>query len=339
MSGITIPCVSPTQILHDLTDCVTTCDMKVAKRLNRLKVVCHAMGIDYDQYISRHILVEERNMTIGDDEVLAYLQRPPAANQEFEIELKMEGYDDTIKKVIEAELTSRLNSDLTLYCITAGIASRIFKRVARHSIFAPLVRDRSIIFVHKGGIAQRLVLLESYPKHRQEIETYFGYGGDNDCNILVDPELEDYHPIRSLLVQYVYQQMMALVGAFSCGTTDVRAKHIESIQIGNLEIPVTPTMRQHFKINPVSESCPLLNLSVMKCGVYTSYNDSLEFRDEISRLCHFTLLRYKKAFQVGNRVLGAELLDISIPHRDEDKAVEHFNHYRDGSWISNIHLE
>lgn len=109
--------------------------------------------------------------------------------------------------------------------------------------------------------------------------------------------------------------------------------------IHGMELHVEPAMRHHFQIYKSPSDSLLLHLNVMKCGVYTSYNDSLQFRDEIGRLCHFTLLRYKKAFQVGNRILGAELLDISIPHKDEDKAIEHFKHYQTGEWITTLHLD
>lgn len=231
MTGIDIPCVSPQQILEDLTDCVTTCPMKVQKRLNRLRVVCRAMNMDPDVHLSTLILAEERNMSVSSDAILEYIYRPPCSQDDLMVEWMNEGYDDTIKKIIEAELTSRLNTDLTLYRITCGLALRIFKRVKRHSILGSLVEDRRILFIHKGGIAQRLVLVNSFPDYKDDIETYFGFGGDNDCNLFVDPELENYDEIRSLLVQFVHQQMMALVSTFSCGTVDVRAKQITSITV------------------------------------------------------------------------------------------------------------
>lgn len=339
MSGLTIPCVSPIQILADLTDCVTTTTSKVQKRLNRLRVVCDAMKMDPDMYISQLKIAEEKNMTVSDEEILDFINKPALLDEKYHFELSKDGVDDTVKKTIEAELTNRLNNnaDLAIYKITCGLMARIWKRISRHSILGPLVAQRDIILVHKGGIAQRLVLLNKFPHMKEQIEQYFGLGGDNDCNILMNPQIFDYDAIREILIEFVHSNMISLVGVLSCGTVDVRAHQIKDIHVGGLDIPVESSKRNHFTIKPTANSS-YLDINVMRHGVFISYNDDLSFKDEIGRNVHFTLLRYKKAFLVGNRILGAEMLDISIPHKDEDKAVGHFHHYFTGQWITDIAL-
>lgn len=334
--GLTIPCVSVKHILYDIEDCITTSDQKVAKRLARLRAVLTMCEYNPDYYISQLKICEERSMQVADGDILKFVSHAieeSSTRVEFRND---EVKDDTIKKVIEAELTSRLNRTIGLYKITCNLMARIWKRIQRHSIFGSLCKAQQILLVHKGGIAQRLVLLEEFPEHKDLIEQNFKLGGDNDVNIIINPILNQYDEIRSLLVDYVHHCLIEFAGTFSCGTVATRAKEITSIRVGGLDLPVQSCERNHFTIRPDGD-VSYLDTDIMKEGVFTSYNDSLKFEDAIGRTSHFTLLRIKKAFRVGKRILGAELLDIAVPHRDESKMnIEAFHKYQSGMWIKHI---
>jgi hypothetical protein len=335
--SIELTFVSPKQILHDLEDCVTTSPLKVTKRLNRLRALCKMMKIDPDAYISRLVVAEEKNMVVTNEQINEFLQHE-ITNTDSRVTFAPDReIDDTVKKVIEAELTAKLNKDLTLYKITCNLTHRLTKRISKHSVFGPLYRDRKIIFVHKGGIASRLSLLDEFPEHKDEIEKNFGLGGDNDCCVIIDPRLPNYDDIRSLLVGYIHHFMIEFVNAFSCGTVDFLAKRIESVTINDMVLPVKQADKNHFTIKPDGD-VTVMDIDIKKCGVFTSFNDSLKYTDEIGRTCHFTLLRYKKAFQIGKRILGAELLDIAIPHRDEEKSILQYHYYKTGQWTKIMSL-
>lgn len=102
MSGLTIPCVSPHQIFHDLEDCITSSPSKVLKRLNRLRVLCIVMGIDFDIYISHLKVCEEKMPKPEIDEVIAFINRPLPSNEIKRIIFDANPTDDTVKKMLEA---------------------------------------------------------------------------------------------------------------------------------------------------------------------------------------------------------------------------------------------
>lgn len=349
--GVRAPMVSPIQILHDLTDCVTTTNTKISKRLKRLRIACKCLNIDPDTYISNLVIPKELGVNLPLSEFKEYLERPEGSHESGIFELTGSS-DDVAKKAVEAVLTSELNSDLTLYYETCIVANKIVRKIQKHPLFGPFFDDKRIIFVHKGGIAQRISLLSKFPEYKDEIEEAFNLGGDNDCNIIVDPQLLDYERTRSLLVQFVHECMLKLVKRFSKGITETKAKSISQITLSSgdesMVVPVKSIKRNNFNIYKSTSSTEessssestnsVLDVTDVKSGVYVTSNDTLKFRDEIGRICHFTLLRYKKGFKIGNRHVGAELLDISIPHRDESKACENFHHYYSGQWINFVYI-
>lgn len=351
--GVRAPMVSPIQILHDLTDCVTTTNTKISKRLKRLRVACKCLNIDPDTYISNLVIPNEVGASVPLSDFKEYLERPEGSHEIGLFELTG-APNGVAKKAVEAVLTYELNSDLTLYYETCIIANKIVRKIQKHPLFGPFFDDKRIIFVHKGGIAQRISLLSKFPEYKEEIEEAFNLGGDNDCNIIVDPQLVDYERTRSLLVQFVHECMLKLVKRFTKGIAETKAKSISQITLSSGEesmvVPVKSIKRNNFNIytkstsvssssGDESEGVPsVLDVTGLKGGVYVTSNDTLKFRDEIGRICHFTLLRYKKGFKIGNRHVGAELLDISIPHRDESKACENFHHYYSGQWINFVYI-
>jgi len=349
MSGLTIPCVTPAHILHDLSDMVVTSPNKVTKRLNRLRVVCRAMKIDPEAWIATLKLAEEKNMTITLDEINEYITREQSQDYEETIEFGTGDVDDRVKKTIEAALTAGLNRDLTLYKITTGVMRRIWSRICKHYIFAPLVKSRDLLLVHKGGIAQRLVLLQHFPELSDEIKQYFGFGGDNDVNLLLNPAFPEFESYHKVLVEFVHANMLSLVGTFSNGNVATLAKKVKTIRPADLvDLDVVPAMRNHFKIYDSVDGNHLgynkgsvvsyMDTSIVKSSVVVSNNDTLMFHDEVGRLAHFTLLRYKQSFRVGTALCGAELLDIAIPHRDEAKMINSYHHYKSGQWVSDLDL-
>ncbi len=340
MAGLKICCISPQQILHDLTDCVTTTPSKVNKRVNRLNVVCKLLKLN-DDYIFNLKLCKEYPTSWDPDDIQAFVNTPLPYYDSNVVLFGDETKNDSIKKLIESELTSNLNSDLELYIITCGIVRKMFFIMSRTKGFKTLIETNRIILVHKGGVAQRLILLSKYPEHEIAIKRYFALGGDNDCCLYIDPSLSDYTDIHKQCVTFVWDYMVDYLPSFAKGIVNQYANQVKSINIIGKNYPVKACSRRSFTINCPTSDIPKHHMIVMDQNeaVFASRNDTLEFNDEIGRLCKFSLLRYKKAFLVGNRMLGAEILDISIPYMTEVKSAETFHEFKSGAYIDELFLQ
>lgn len=336
--SLEIPCVTPIQIFSDLTDCVTTCNTKIKKRLARLRIVCKALNINADTYIDQLVIPQEKVSSYTTRAVLDFVSKT-IPTESTDVYLPKDGPDDGVKKFVEARLTSSLNSDLGLYRLSSNIMRQLYSIVRKDSILGPLVDAGRIILVHKGGIAQRLVMCRQFPHLEDDIKTAFSLGGDNDCNILIDPQLnpEQYAQVRSQVLKVLHTSMMDLLPKVVPLANEYASK-FNTIVINDTPLTVESTTRRSFTLSPHDDKTVHLNHYGPETSVYISFNKDIKFVDEIGRLCHFTLLRYKKAFKVNNRVLGAEILDISIPFPDEEKAADHFHHYSTGQWVQPLTL-
>jgi len=334
----TIPVVSLDHITFDIIDCLTTTPFKIEKRRKRLECVCLLRHVDPVAYMAQFNILEEKFIQISNADILDFINSSPPQGYEARMEINIDDeVDDSVKKAVEAALTSSLNWNLNLYRITCGIVKRIFKRIEKHQVFGPLCAENRIILIHKGGIAQRLSLIDAFPDRTDFIKEHFKLGGDNDVNIIIDPTTPNFDEVHHLLVDFVHVHMLDFANCFSCGSVNHNANKVTSIRVGDLDIDVKPAVRNNFSLSE-QNGVQILEMDIMSNEVFVSRNETLKFKDEIGRLAHFTLLRFKKAFQVGNRVLGAEILDIAIPNRDEEKIMSHFHHYQSGKYTRHIKI-
>ncbi len=334
--------VSPVEMLEDLTECVTKASTKVNKRLERLKVVCKCLNISYDTYISQFVVLQDTNVkqSLGSFFEFLYGQYKPKQSGIFKIN---NNFGESIcKRTIESALTAKMNSDLGVYYLTCGIAKDILNRINDHSIFGSLLKKNRLIFVHKGGIAQRLALLHLYPQYESEIKTSFALGGDNDITVIIDPSIDNYDLTRNSLIEYIHNLMKEMASKINVDMVKDRARSFNSINIetsdGAIDIPVHPQNRRDFKIYKNGDMS-YMDVYVTCNEVYTSLNEDIEFVDGCKKTCKFSLLRYKQSFRVGNRIIGAELMDISIPHRLESRSSDLFSNYNSGKWLNNVPID
>jgi hypothetical protein len=143
--------ISPHQILVDLTDCVTTCNTKVSRRLKRLRVVCKLLCIDPDNYINQLIIQQEIFLSIDKDSINAYLSAPPAPDAD-EVNLPISMNKDTyIKSIIASQLTSHMNRDLNLYRLTSRLLHTLFSCIKDHPLLGQLVVDKKLLLIQKNN--------------------------------------------------------------------------------------------------------------------------------------------------------------------------------------------
>lgn len=332
-------CVSKQQIMHDLVDCITSCNTKVQKRIKRLELLCILMGIDPKNYIQSLKICAEISTEIDLNSLFEYLLLPKTKSEELTVYLSTDTPNDTLKRLIESELTKKLNTvrGLDTYRFTCGIVNELWERIRKHTIFKELTETRDLLLLYKGGIAQRLVLLHHYPEKYDEINSRFGLGGDNDSSLLLNPTIPNYDEIYGMLIDYVHCFMIEKLGEVSDFIEPI-ARSVTEIEVLGTELTVTQQDRCNFKIEKGDTCYNILTLTNEKRPIFNSRNESLRFLDEAGRVCCFALLRYKKAFGVGNRVLGAEILDISIPHKEETKAILSFEKYKSGEWMETIFI-
>lgn len=347
---VEITTVSMHFLLHDLTDCITTCPQKIAKRLRRLRRVCILMGIDPDAYIRGLVIPEEVNAHATDEEILNFMR----SNQHEEyygyepiVYEKDRVLNDTVKKLIESELTSGLNADGELYKLTCRNISRpLYNHLLSHGVLGDLLRSGDLIMVHKGGVAYYHLLIDSFPDQAEDIKRDFGYGGDNDISCMLNPDLPNYDSYHKLLVNVIWNFLIKQSKRFGEGSAiNKHSKNLKTIKVGGITMSVQPAERKSFEICDNGDVM-IQNNSVSMQPVYTSKND-LKFKDTIGRLCMFTLVRARRALfvtpiyddakgpikDIAGRVFSSELIDIACPRKKEDKYRLTFHHYKSGQWV------
>lgn len=338
-SEITIDTVTPDQILQDYLYTIASSSAKVTKRIHRMSFICNLTGTDINTLLSQIKIPVEKSHSITLDQLREFFSEShkiiPGKREIKDIEPV-----DPVKREIEELLTKRLNMDDNIYNITCKYTSELVRQLKNHRIFGPLMTNKSIIFLHKGSMAHKRILTHFYPEKKSEIEELFGNGGDNDCIIMIDPKLPTFDRIRHMIIEYVHQFLLENVPYISTGIVNSYANSINSIELGGETLQVSPCERNHFTIK--KENGKFYRYTDKNHDkVYVSRNDTLNFIDEADNPAVFALLRYKKAFKVYYKgvykIIGAEILDISIPDKEEYPIVAHYDEYKiPDKWTTTI---
>ncbi len=349
-SAVKVTMISTNNIIHDLVDCLTTSKGKIAKRTARLRTVLDLKGEDPDTFIGALKILEEQNTVITDQEIVDYLAIQQETTYDPVVFDKDKEIDDRVKKAIEAELTSGMNSDGYLYKVTCrNLTHVLWEKISRNRRFKALCKDRRIILVHKGGVAMRHALRLEYPDKHDVIDESFRLGGDNDVCLMIDPTLVNFNEVHKELCQYVHDFLNSEVWGFGEGHIATITKKLRHIKVGGIYMKVSPDVRQSFTIRTLPNGDKVLLNSPVRLPVFTSYNE-LSFKDEIGRTAEFTLVRARRAVRVTpinsevedikipidhpGCVFSAEAVDITLPTQKDEKHVEGFEHYRSGLWAN-----
>jgi len=341
MEGIVITCVSTECILYDLADCIRGSPVKQRKRMNRLKKILHLYGYTpsaIDAYVadlSTHICKNEQNSVTLKQYCHCNAMHYPAdiIYRPFVFEYVV----DHAKNALASSITAKMNS-LYTYKLTCTIAYNVWLLIQADPTWKPLVDSNDIMFIYKGSNSQRLSLLHNYGhirKNKRSIDYYFNGHCDNDCLILINPQLESFRQIHTDISDLVYRYMSTfpipdlLYKAFSAN-----AKKISKIH----GIPCRPYIRSNAIITHITPDMLQIKFVPNHSNIYLTYNNTIKFMDNLNRLAHFTLLRYKYAFMIGSRLIGADVLDISIPFNDDEKMVHTFPKYKSGEYTQAIKL-
>lgn len=349
--GTQIPLVSVLQIIIDLLDCVLSSRQKVQKRWNRLLVVLDILQIPTAPLAAAinisDRLANEETTTLPAKTIIKWLKKPRTVPQGTHI-LAGEN-DDSVKKVVEAALTSAFNDrpDLGPYNVATKLMKMIWYAVSTHPRLEKLVNARDILLIFKGGIAQRLMLTAVFPEHTKTIHKAFGLGGDNDCGILINPELPNYNTVRDLVISVVRKEMLIRSQFIQNNPVLLDAANdvVKISPADGITLGVFPSTRKHFAISRDEDKNAKVQYFPLESAFYSSENP-LYFMDKCEpkpRTCAFMLIRAKWSCEISYECAqktyfvpaAAELLDIAISDKDDGKlTAEHFHKYKDWSFMT-----
>lgn len=320
--------ISPEFVKDDLEYLIRNADVKVNKRINRLKVLYQSMGLDPNKVDDLPQLVDKGNKVFNQQEIDDFINTVP---DEFTRVVQLQGKlkDNDLKKTIEGLLTSQLNSNMMVYEVSYNLVVRLLKRIESDKHFGPLYHQNDFIPVFKGGLASRLVLLSKFPDFENEIKQAFGFGGDNDCSFMINPDLPNFDELQNRLIKICHKFLLDVSGPASYGLVNKQAINVNSINLNGIIIPVQSFEKHSFSI---VDGGVMTSDYAHRKPVYVSRNDTLDFQIAGGR-GKFALVRLKQAFKVGSRVLSAEILDIAIPHKHDDNFRNHFNCFKDGTYL------
>jgi hypothetical protein len=225
---------------------------------------------------------------------------------------------DIVKKTIEAALTSKISTEI-VYELTSAYFKKIVQKLGENEVIRPYIINRDIIFELKGGMAAKK-LFSIYSMNRAEVDRIFS-NSDNDCSILINPELPDdvFNGLHYLISTIIHEQMKELTNELAFSLQDV----INSVEQDGV------TVMDHNMTLLHSPVCGFTGRIQGNQNVLTYdeerfikiQNNEIKFLDAVCCLHHFLLLRWKLPFVCIFReyftTICGELLDISIPYKDE----------------------
>jgi len=212
-------------------------------------------------------------------------------------------------------------------------------------------KDAYLIF--KGGNVMNLInnnILEYFPENSDDIIikifNKFLKKSDNDFTIYLNPKISNYNKIYKKLNFEIFEALDKIRNdiysninyyfyIYNMNNENIKKSYKKLIENLNKEKEVNS-----IKLNPIPDQIILFDenkdiivyeYNYQKTNyIYNSLNFTLEFNDVNNNLIKFSLLRTKINFLLNGRDnIAGELIDISIPHKDdfEISKIDNFNKY------------
>ena len=210
-----------------------------------------------------------------------------------------------------------------------------------YSIIQPILDKYGLMLIFKGGNVMRLInnnvkqYFQPIPNHIifDIFEPYLQQS-DNDFTIFVNPNMKDYDQFMNELSFELYESLNKItsvilndlgkyfdifnlndhkyLGLFKSLSDELNSKSM--VNIG-------PTSNKIIDFeNPLDTSSKIVvfdDTLIKKSFIFNSLNFTLNFMNFMNKTIRFILLRSKINFKVKNQNIAGELIDISIPHRDD----------------------
>ena len=243
---------------------------------------------------------------------------------------------DHIKKSVESILTSNLANLDGIYSLTCNFFKKIIKTIFSNNdkidkidkidkfhnlsystdtnLIINHIRNNDIIFELKGGMASKMLMKIITIDPHKNIDKVFS-NGDNDTTILINPALPNFDQIHNIICTRMHTAMKMLSDKFFAKL----GRYVKQIEMFGLKIADRKFNLCHTKVcgfrgtNCVDKHVLVYdearNIKVQR--------NELRIFDQVGCYHHFELLRLKLPFKCLERTICGELLDISVPYKDE----------------------
>jgi hypothetical protein len=328
---ITFRFINSVYTAKDTQNCLLGGNIKIDKRMKRF-ACCFKAGVKCDHPDTwQHKIGEEiKSKEITLKELQDYISKPSGKSL-GESWLPFGTPDDSIKKMIDAALTSAFNKNLGPYKYACTIVIELWTAILGNETLGPFAKAKRIIMYMKGGNAARFSLCLEHPNFIKDIEECFALGGDNDVGCDVDPQLPNRDKIRTYLIEFIYE-FLTLKRLEASNICSLWAKDVKSIDLCGKTFKVTPAKKPTMKLFKKYLIISCIETLSVDTPVYLSYNDNLTFKSSVGDTNSFTLIRLKQAFKVGEKLLASELLDIAVTKFDDSHSTPEYFKNLVNSW-------
>lgn len=318
IAGITVPAVTIDHMQTDLRCCLEGDGRKQDKRLLRWGCLCRLIEMVHGAAPQPELILPPPiNIQITPDQVRDFIRRSYESAQQALVMnrgdvvryFQEDDADDSVKKAIEAELTSQVNRDLLFHRITCRAVLRVWERLSRKKDLAELIAARDVILVFKGSVVQRTRLMTLFPEHAESINMYFKCGGDNDCCIYVNPHLGlQRQGVQDCISRYLRKELLSAAAALRWGSVATRTQEIKTITVAGVRLNVRPHVRRGFSLRYTGNSMLRHGKRVYEVEktligdaspLYVTSNNTLAFVDAVGHPIQFALHRVRVAFLVS----------------------------------------
>lgn len=285
--------INPTQIYLELVELIRNNNTKVLKRKQRLMIVSKLLGIEYED------IENEAN------------------NAEIHIS------EDYLWKKETCSFITNLTCDKTyLYDLSMKIFFKVRTFLSEDYILSPYIERGDILFILKGGNAQKRSLKKFFVNEADEIDAKFGLDGDNDTCIMINPKLsiEEFNECFISIINLI----CVLLGNLRESVEIKQITEIIESCIGH-DTEIRSVKRRNNDITKGTFFGEEKECYITRCDRY----DFIPSKK-------FALIRLLKSYEIihhsfatrGPKLSKSEILDISILHRDNEVLERDFEKFQ-----------
>lgn len=250
-------------------------------------------------------------------------------------DFKQEEEFEDLMRPIKDEMTDIVNSQLLKYhnIENISIIFNAFNEMIQYFVKHMNLNNKDIVFCYKGGNALRYIALNYecsidimfMVEHFDNLFGKYFKQSDNDFTIFLNPHLDNYDYVVDRLTICGFLTLDAIRGVFLrfpeyafdknpideiFYLSDGTPTHVVEVSDNYIEFDEEKNVRVY-------------EIEREKSYIRNSLNTALEFSQEAGKV-HFNLVRSKIMFAYQNQAVGGELIDVSIPLRDDFNVQQHY---------------
>lgn len=291
--------INPLQIYHELTELIVSSNKKVEKRKQRLTKVSDLLGPGYE--------------VVQNFDVHASPPVSPTTPTSKLLKWKTES---------SSFITSLTCDGTELYDLSLQVFLQLRTFLLANYVLKDHIIKGNILFILKGGNAQKRSLKRFYRGRSEEIDSAFGLDGDNDTCIMINPNFDEakFDEIVNCILDLTCIFLNQMKGSEEFRKID----KIITRCVGKRNPDIRPVRRRNIDLNTYT-------FKGRKSELYVTRKDEYDF-DPQRRFALIRLLKSYIAYYSETdryRFTKSEVLDISILLRDNIFLQRDFKKYHD----------